>query len=50
MTNDFAKAYRTWRKYRDTRAELARLSDRDLRDIGIKRGDIPTIALKSARL
>jgi uncharacterized protein YjiS (DUF1127 family) len=49
MTNDFAKAYRTWREYRDTLTELTRLSDRDLRDIGVKRGDIPTIALKSAR-
>ncbi len=50
MTNDFAKAYRTWRKYRETYNELMRLSNRDLTDIGIKRGDIPTIALKSARL
>ncbi len=50
LTNDFAKAYRRWRKYRDTHDQLMRLSDRDLRDIGVKRGDIPTIALKSARL
>ena len=49
MTNHFAKAYRTWRRYRDTYDELMRLSDRDLRDIGVKRGDIPTIALGSAR-
>jgi len=49
MTNDFAKAYRTWCKYRETYDELMRLSDRDLRDIGVRRGDIPTIALKSAR-
>ena len=50
MTNSFAKAYRTWRKYRNTYDELMRLSNRDLTDIGIKRGDIQTIALKSARL
>jgi len=49
MTNRFADAYRTWRKYRDTYQELTRLSDRDLRDIGVRRGDIQTIALKSAR-
>jgi uncharacterized protein YjiS (DUF1127 family) len=50
MTNGFAKAYRTWRKYRETYDELMRLSNRDLTDIGIKRGDIPTIARKSAGL
>jgi uncharacterized protein YjiS (DUF1127 family) len=50
MTNDFAKAYRTWRKYRETYDALMRLSDRDLTDIGIKRGDIPTLALRSTRL
>jgi uncharacterized protein YjiS (DUF1127 family) len=50
MTNSFAKAYRTWREYRETYDELMRLSNRDLTDIGIKRGDIPTIALKSAGL
>jgi uncharacterized protein YjiS (DUF1127 family) len=49
MTNRFAKAYRTWRTYRDTYDELMRLSDRDLRDIGVKRGDIQTLALKSTR-
>jgi len=50
MTNRFAKAYQTWRRYRDTYDELMRLSNRDLTDIGVKRGDIPTIALKSSRL
>ena len=49
MTNRFAKAYRTWRTYLDTYDELMRLSDRDLRDIGVKRGDIQTLALKSTR-
>jgi uncharacterized protein YjiS (DUF1127 family) len=50
MTNGFAKAYRTWRKYRETYDELMRLSNRDLTDIGIRRGDIPTIARRTARL
>jgi len=49
MTNDFARAYRRWRKYRESFEQLARLSDRDLRDIGVRRGDIHAIALKSAR-
>ncbi len=45
MTNErIAKAYRTWRKYRDTYNELMRLSDRDLWDIGVNRGEIPALA------
>jgi len=31
---------RTWRLHRETIKELNRLSDRELRDIGISRGDI----------
>ena len=50
MTSGFAKAYRTWRKYRETYDELMRLSNRDLSDIGIKRGDILTIARRTGRL
>ena len=50
MTNGFAMAYRTWRKYRETYDELMRLSNRDITDIGIKRGDIPMIARRTARL
>jgi uncharacterized protein YjiS (DUF1127 family) len=49
MTNRYAKTYRAWRMYRDTCVELMRLSDRDLRDIGVNRGDIPAIAMKCAR-
>ena len=43
-TNRIAKAYTTWRKYNKAYNELARLSDRDLWDIGVTRGEIPTIA------
>jgi uncharacterized protein YjiS (DUF1127 family) len=43
-TERIAKAYRTWRKYNKAYNELARLSDRDLDDIGIRRGDISGIA------
>lgn len=33
--------------YRDTYTELNRLSDRELADIGLSRGDIHELALKS---
>ena len=39
--------YRNWRRYRDTGAELNRLSNRELTDLGIARGDIPSVARKS---
>ena len=45
MTQDrIARAYRIWRKYRDSYNELNRLSDRDLWDIGVSRGDIAALA------
>jgi uncharacterized protein YjiS (DUF1127 family) len=34
----------SWRRYRGAVRELSQLSDRDLSDIGIRRGDIETIA------
>ena len=50
MTNDrIAKACRTWRRYRDNYNELMRLSDRDLWDIGVTRGQIPELAKTYAR-
>ena len=39
--------YRNWRRYRDTVNELSRLSNRELNDLGISRGDIAFIARKS---
>ena len=33
-----------WRRYRDAIRELSQLTDRELDDIGIRRGDIPFIA------
>ena len=48
MNDHIDMACRTWRKYRETHDQLMRLSDRDLADIGVRRGDIPTIARKSA--
>jgi uncharacterized protein YjiS (DUF1127 family) len=37
----------TWRKYRDAVRELSQLSDRELNDIGIRRGDIEFIVRRS---
>ena len=36
-----------WRRYRDAVRELGELSDRDLSDIGIRRGDIETVVRQS---
>jgi uncharacterized protein YjiS (DUF1127 family) len=39
----------SWRRYRDAIRELSQLSDRELDDIGIRRGDIPFIAAQASR-
>ena len=36
--------YKKWRNYRRTVNELSALSNRELNDLGIIRGDIPAIA------
>jgi uncharacterized protein YjiS (DUF1127 family) len=36
--------YRNWRRYRQTVNELSRLSNRELADLGITRGDIEVVA------
>jgi uncharacterized protein YjiS (DUF1127 family) len=38
-----------WRRYRVSVRELSRLSDRELNDLGIGRGDIEYVARKSVR-
>jgi uncharacterized protein YjiS (DUF1127 family) len=38
--------YRNWRRYNETVRELNRLSDRQLNDLGILRGEIEVIAAK----
>ena len=48
MTTDIGKAYRTWRRYRKAYQELRASSTGDLRDIGIKRGDIHSLARRYA--
>ncbi len=35
---------RAWRRYNDSLRELNQLGDRELRDIGISRSDIPRVA------
>jgi uncharacterized protein YjiS (DUF1127 family) len=42
--NRIYAAYRNWRLYRRTYRELMQLSPRELRDLGISRGQIPDIA------
>lgn len=38
-----AKLFETWSKRRQTRRELHMLTDRELNDIGLNRGDIERI-------
>jgi uncharacterized protein YjiS (DUF1127 family) len=47
-TMNLIRNYRNWRRYRDTVNELSRLSNRELNDLGIARGDIPFVARKTA--
>ena len=37
-----------WRSVRRTESELNRLTDRELNDLGLSRGDIPAVARRSA--
>ncbi|MFB2553671.1 DUF1127 domain-containing protein [Ensifer soli] len=46
---NIARSFSTWRKYRQTCVELNRMSDRELNDLGIGRGDIPQVARKAVR-
>ena len=49
--NLFTRALRVWAQHREFRAvfaKLARLSERELRDMGIDRGDITQIAYQEA--
>ncbi|MBW9115634.1 DUF1127 domain-containing protein [Rhizobium cauense] len=39
-----ARSFNNWRKYRQTVSELGRMSNRELHDLGIARGDIRSIA------
>ena len=39
-----ARSFNNWRKYRQTVAELGRMSNRELNDLGIHRAEIRTVA------
>ena len=41
---DIFGSYKKWRSYRRTVNELNTLSNRELHDLGINRGDIPFLA------
>jgi len=44
-----AEKLSAWRRYREAVRELSQLTDRELEDIGVRRGDIPFIAAGAAR-
>jgi uncharacterized protein YjiS (DUF1127 family) len=44
---ELMKTIREWRRFRATRDALVRLSDRELNDLGIGRGDIDYVARKA---
>jgi uncharacterized protein YjiS (DUF1127 family) len=48
MAAESCKTRHPWFKYREIHDALTRLSDRDLADIGVKRGEIPLIARRAA--
>lgn len=49
VVNTLAKRLRRWASYRNTVRELSQLTDRDLHDLGINRGEIHTVARKHAK-
>ena len=50
LLRDAADRLRAHRVYARTRAELSRLTDRDLDDLGILRGDIDAVAREAAEM
>ncbi len=46
-TMNIARSLNNWRKYRQTVNELGRMSDRELRDLGIGREDIRRVARRA---
>jgi len=46
---NIVRSYNNWRRFRETRNELSRLSHRELADLGISRTDITTIARQATR-
>lgn len=48
MGNGIIASYKSWLKYRQTCNELNRLTNRELADLGIARGEITNVARRSA--
>ncbi len=44
---NIVKSFNNWRKYRETYNELARMTHRELADVGIAKSDIHQIARQS---
>ena len=49
ILSSIVRFLRTWRRYNQSVNELSRLSDRELADIGISRGDIPAAAWEASQ-
>lgn len=45
---NIARSFNNWRKYRQTVAELGRMSNRELSDLGIGRSEIQSVARAAA--
>jgi uncharacterized protein YjiS (DUF1127 family) len=50
MLLSILRLFSAWKRYGVAVDELSHLSDRELADIGITRGDIPRIAWEQARV
>lgn len=48
-TMSLMKSFSRWRQYRQTCNELNRMTERELYDLGISRGDIPYVARGGSR-
>lgn len=44
---NLVRSYNNWRRYRETVNELNRLSQRELADLGISRGDINSVTRRA---
>ena len=44
---NLVRSYNNWRRYRETVNELNRLSQRELADLGISRGDFNSVARRA---
>lgn len=49
LLTNLVRFLQRWRRYNRSLRELSRLTDRELTDIGINRGDIPAVAWEAAQ-